>query len=123
MKVSKKLFNTFKAECEKWLKILGLNDWQVHYRHEKINNRAEIHFDCVGRLATIILSTSWPGWDQDLVNEENIKRSAFHEVCELLLGPLNDMVGQRYGLNVDDKEEEIHRVIRTLENTLFEARE
>ena len=119
--VTKENFELFKKECTKWINYFGLKDWQVHYTHAKIErSRAQCCFNCVGRIATMTLNTKWDEINKDFVNDNNIKKTAFHEVCELMLGRLNDMVSQRYELSELDVEEEIHRIIRILENTVFE---
>lgn len=119
VKITPEQFKVFKAECEKWLDYFGLKNWQVRYMQSKIDNRAEVHFNCVGGVATIILGHAWNEKSKNFVDNESIKKCAFHEVCELLFGRLNDMAGQRWGLAVEDVEEEIHRIIRILENTTF----
>ena len=52
--------------------------------------------------------------------EYNIRKCGYHEATELLLSKINDLVRSR---NVTDRqiEEEIHRLIRILENTHWES--
>jgi len=120
VKISKKQFELFKKEVLKWLDIFGMKNWQVHFEQRKIEeNRAQITFNCVSGIAVFTLSTNWDEQNLAFVTDENVCKSAFHEVCELLLGRLNDMTEQRYNLSRLDVEEEIHRIIRTLENTVF----
>ena len=119
MKLTQKHFEIFKKECLKWIDFFGLVQWQIHFTFKSLENRAQIAFNCVSGCATIILSSKWEENSKDFINDYNIRKAAFHEVCELLLGRLNDMVSQRYGLNEGDVDEEIHRIIRTLENKVF----
>lgn len=120
MKTTKKQFEIFKEECEKWVDYFGLKNWQIYYRHVKVEDcRANCAFNCVGGIATLTLNTDWNEMSDDFVNDDAVRKSAFHEVCELLFGRINDMVGQRWGLIEADAEEEIHRLIRILENVIF----
>ena len=112
-KTTKKDFADFKKECEKWIAYFGLIDWQVHFDHEERNDcRAAIYYDCSGKVCTITLNTIWthsaPG---------GMKKLAFHEVCELLLGPLSEHAGAVYNHGI--VQEQVHTVIRRLENTIF----
>jgi len=121
MKTTKKQFEIFKNECKKWIDYFGLKNWQFYYRHTKVEEgRAQANFDCVNGIATLTLSTYWNELSSDFLNDKTVRRVAFHEVCEVMFGRINDMVGQRYGLIEEDITEEIHRLIRILENTMFE---
>jgi len=121
MKITEDQFEIFKQECAKWVDFFGLKNWQIHYLFKQIqNNRAEVTYDIVGGIATITLNKSWVEMDPSLVNDRAIKKTAFHEICELFLCRLGYMVNQRYGLIYPDVEEEIHKIIRTLENVVWE---
>ena len=121
MKITPKHFTIFKTECQKWIEIFGLKNWQINYVHKKLENaRARTRFNCVGGIATIFLNTNWSEEASYEFDVNDVRRSAFHEICELLLGRLNDMVVQRYALHEADTEEEIHRIIRILENVLWD---
>lgn len=121
MKITKAHFEIFKTECQKWIEIFGLKNWQINYVHKKLeDSRASTSFNCVGGIATIFLNTNWDEKASYEFDVNDVRKSAFHEICELLLGRLNNMVEQRYGLHVQDIEEEIHRIIRILENVLWE---
>ena len=116
IKTTKKQFEIFKIEAERWIRQLGLTEWEVYYSHCKLGLKAQCKYNLIGRNATISLSTEYIDDSIDYDLESDIKRSAFHEVCELLLGPLESMVVQRYALGADDVREETHRIIRRLEN-------
>ena len=118
-KTTKKHFAIFQKECEKWIEIFGLKGWEVCFEHEEEKNKlATINYDVVGRLAIFTLSTYW----KRTISNYELKRSGFHEVCELLLGRLNIMITQRYDLNEQEQEEEIHAIVRTLENVMFKKK-
>jgi len=123
MKITLKQFELFKNDALKWLEYFGMKDWSFYFEQRKLDgNRAECSFDCVSCVATISLGTSWDEQSKEFVTDDIIKRTAFHEVCELLLSRLNIMVSQRYNLNEGAVEEERHRIIRILENVLWESR-
>ncbi len=116
MKTSKKDYELFKKECRKWRDILGLMNWEICWVHDKIDetSRAEIVADPTSRIAVITLNTEW---STDIVTDNLIKRTAFHEIMELLLAQLG-LFGNYY-ISEGLVEEEIHKIIRTLENVLF----
>jgi len=109
-------FELFKKEVQKWIDILGLRDWEVHFTQSGFENddRAGIHVNLNGRIARIGLNKNQTSDFNDL----DIRKWAFHEVCELLLGPLSVNARSRY-INEDELEQSEHYIIRTLENILF----
>ena len=122
MKITKRQFKIFKKEARKWLKYFGMKDWSVYFEQKELEeSRAQCIFNCVGGIATLSLAKSWNEISDKFVTDKIIQRTAFHEVCELLLARLNDMVSQRFNLNEGDVEEEIHRIIRILENSVWEG--
>lgn len=122
MKISQKQFKIFKAEVEKWIDCFGLKEWQICFLFEKIDNRAEIRYNCVSGIAVFVLNTSWDELNNTWVNDSNVKKTGFHEVCELLLGRLVDMADRRHDVTEAGVEEEKHRIIRTLENVLWKIK-
>jgi len=116
MKTTKKDFELFKKECKKWLDILSLKNWEIFWVHgdTDVDCRAQLLVDQKGRLSTIYLAEEW---EKDAVTDLLIKKMAFHEVCELFLYDIGIMLGCFFAPGV--VEEEIHKIIRTLENTLF----
>ena len=64
MKTTKKDFEVFKKECEKWVNFFGLIDYEWVYYHEK-DVQARARFDCnwAGRIFSITLSTEWDGFE------------------------------------------------------------
>ena len=115
-KTTKADFKLFKAECERWIGILGLRDWEAHFTHNEFDNsdRAGIHVNLNGRITTIGLNKEQTSDFDDL----DIRKWAFHEVCELLIGPLSVNARSRY-INEDELEQSEHYIIRTLESVLF----
>ena len=114
-KITPKDFEVFKAESEKWIKTFGLIDWEVNYDYDLDGDcRASCQADYVNRITINSISLEWAY--KPKVAE--IKRMAFHEVCELLLSPMRLVAEARF-INEDELETARHSVIRVLENTIF----
>lgn len=113
-------FELFKVECRKWVEVFGLKGWQIHFEHngKKDNSRASCTYDVVDRSVSFILQRDW---DRDDVTNREVRFVALHEVLELLLSSLSNLAGFRYTTKLEI-EEEVHVIIRTLENILFKER-
>ena len=114
-------FEIFKGECEKWIQYFGLLGWEVSYAHKEFERKeimADICYNIFSRAAVIRLNLKRP---KNECNDQSIKLSAFHEVCELLLGRLTYMAEARF-LADGEVEEETHNIIRTLENKIFKGK-
>lgn len=121
MKTTKKHFELFTKECQKWIARLGLTDWRIEIFHSPARNnpraRAWCDWDVNSRCAGIHLSDEWP--EAELCNR-TICRSAFHEVMHVVLGRLYMLSRMRF-LDCDSTlGEEVHTIIRRLENGVFE---
>lgn len=113
-------FDIFVQECKYWIDFFGIKDWSINYKFKELheNFRAECRVNWSGRVCSLCLSTVWKGEVTDL----DIRRSAFHEVMELLLTDFDHTV-------LDDKipleerkylaEVQRHSLIRRFENTIF----
>lgn len=115
-KTTKKDFEEFKKECEYWIEYFYLRDWEVIYQHVKIDSRAEIRYSMASRITNLKLAIEW----SDAPYKNEIKKVAFHEVCELLLAPLTDIVQNSAAMDINDRM--VHMVIRRLENTIFKEK-
>ena len=114
-----KYFILFKQEALYWINIFGLKGWDIIFTNKyDTENRATIGWKVTGRIAKINLSRNWEE-GTTAVTPENIKKAAFHEVCELFFSRLQMMAEGRLCNNKDCIEEEVHSIIRTLENTVF----
>lgn len=115
-KLSKDNFEYFKQECLRWLQFLGIYQWDCRFFFEKDEDGlARVIWEEENGLAAFYLATKW---GKDKVNAYNLSKTAFHEACELLLWELNDLA--RRGNRDSRVNEAVHRVIRGLENTVFE---
>jgi hypothetical protein len=112
-------FAVFKEEFLRWVDIFGLKGWEIIFEHKDPPeaSRAYIGYTVTGRCATVFLSPEWENFSEPPTNQM-VKKSAFHEACELLLARLYMLSMERY-VQKDEIKEEIHAIIRTLENVLF----
>lgn len=105
-------FETFKKEFIKWVDIFGLRGWDITFKFEKLNN---IYGSCtsniVGRCATIALNNTMT---KEQYSTHQVKKTAFHECCELFLARINGLANYRHTTE-DEITEEIHNIIRTME--------
>lgn len=109
-------FEIFKAECRRWVEIYGLKGWQLYFLHEERDGKiGGCDASLNGKNANIILGKKCI---QKFYSTEEIKRTAFHEVTELLMCPVDANARYRWAAECDI-EEAIHSVIRTLENVLY----
>jgi len=118
-KTTARHFAIFKEECEKWIAKYGLIGWTVWYEHkvDDSGNRAECRYNLMNRSVGFRLN---PDWGYDTVTEYQLRKDAFHEVSENLLCRIRAIAQSRY-INADEIDEEIHAIIRTLENVLWEG--
>jgi hypothetical protein len=108
-------FKTFKAECERLVSSLGLHDWRVYYRFEKVDGGlAACETIWEGKVATITLN---PEQENCSKGEVDVKRTARHEVIHLLLGELRALNGKRL-VTEGQWEAAEHAVVRRLEKVL-----
>ena len=116
-KTTAKHFGIFRSECLKWIGIFGLTDWHIEVKHKahRVDALASIWSDTVNRLAYLYLE---PDWGTDDITEERLRLSAFHEVCEVLVTPLNICARSRF-INESEIDEATHIIVRTLENVLY----
>lgn len=111
-------FKLFKLECQKWLSFFGITEWEISYLFESLDGtRAESRVNWRSRQCVFVLTTHSPKADRF-----DVQKSAFHEVCELLLTELellafDDEIPQE--ARRDMAESARHAVIRRLENSVF----
>lgn len=112
-------FEIFKEEACKWIDFFGLKDWVVYYSFEHLDDcRAQ----CMANWSAKACSLTLGKFPERELTENEIRRHAFHEVCELLVSDFEFMA-----LNEDVPLEERkrltevarHGLIRRLENSVF----
>ena len=124
MKVSKKQYLQFMEDVGDWVDYFGLKDWEINCEFSKQDKdeepkRGSASFNTKARIAVITLYDNWPG-DSVIsrVTDLLVAKTAFHEVCEVLLGGLAILANER-GCPMELINEKTHEVIRRLENTIF----
>ena len=121
MKTTHKHFEIFKEECEKWIKMFGLTNWCVRYYHKKDSDGStfsQTKYAYSGKAVDVCLNINWPNDIPQSKVAFELKQSAFHEVCEILLYPIRYLAECRY-LTDSEIDPEIHNIIRTLENVVW----
>lgn len=115
-RIAKAEFRLFKQECRFWIRRLGLKDWRVTiFRVPLLGNTVgECRYDMGNRLATIVVSNR--RWTKNHFRRE-IRRTAKHEVIELLLCRL-DGLARRRDVTFSELEEARHQIVRTLEKVV-----
>lgn len=125
-KTTKKHFKLFQEEAEYWIERFHLREWKITILHENstlpsLKDSALAWNGCQfeDRITRIGLSTNWGKYDP--ITEYELSKSAFHEVCELLLGDLvmsanMDAAPTQKAQNTADH----HSVIRRLEWAVWE---
>ena len=117
MKTTKKHFKIFKHECRRWIEIFGLKGWEFRYYHAKLGGfkNAACNYHLGDRHAEIYL---FPKLERIKPTAEQIKLLAFHEICEVFIGPLFANAGARFLMEHEIKES-AHVIIITLQNILY----
>ncbi len=117
-KTTKRHFKLFCDEARKFIDIFGLAGWEVYFEHKKYisDALALCVTDQQGRTCTIALSTEWVELKP---TDLEVRKAAFHEVCELLLSRLNTFAKDRF-VRESQIDEESHSIIRTFERAFWE---
>lgn len=114
VKITPKHFSTFKQEALFWISYFGLKDWDITILNKKIEFRANCECNISAHRCVISLGLVY----DDILDDFQLRKTAFHEVCELLLWRLGNLGCEGYNhKTVDD---ETHKVVITLENSVFE---
>ena len=121
MKTTKKDFELFKRECERWVEIMGMFGWRFHYQHKDHENHRVFAYciwpdEAADRVFTLGLSVHL---DRKPSNHD-IRKAAFHEVMEAFLFRISFLGGCRY-LQPEEIPEERHNLIITLEKVLWKV--
>jgi hypothetical protein len=122
IKLTEKNFTDFVQYCKKWQKSLGLLDWRLEFVFTSVEewerlegSKAVAAMNREGMIAIIALNHSW---FLTKPTDIELEKMALHEMCELLLRPLNVLLECRFNVSEEDAVYETHRVIRVLEAIL-----
>ena len=78
-------FNTYKKHCEYYLALFGITEWDVDYKHHKIDCAARISYNNSARLACFQLTTKGT---IDFCYHDDMQKLSLHEVLHLLLADI-----------------------------------
>jgi hypothetical protein len=119
-KTTVKQFDLFKETVAMWVDRLGLTEWRLHVELDDEDKECKVYGYCSSdwnnRTATITLVQRW--WHKP--SDEEVTRTARHEVFELLMQPLWHVACDR-SFDYDHGCATRHEVIRRLEN-LFDQK-
>ena len=78
-------FLEYIVHCNYYLKLFGITEWDVDYKHHKIDCAARISYNNSGRLACFQLTTKGT---IDFCHHDDMRKLALHEVLHLLLADI-----------------------------------
>ena len=117
-KLQRLQFKLFKIECMYWIDVFGLKMYELYFEQCNMTDCiAGLSSSSVSKVAVFKLALTITGED---ASEYGIRRSAFHEVMELLLGEYRDIASSRWAA-IHEEDAARHAVIRTLENVVFDG--
>ena len=114
-RITDRQFKIYINECKRWVNFFGLLDWECFYECEPDHGtRASLNADPEAGICTFCLNSEWDGRPTKYL----LQKTAFHEVMELFLMRMRHLTYLRFStaLEIDI---ENHRIIRTLENVIF----
>lgn len=121
-KTTKKHFDIFKVECQKWILRFGLLDWEIAYSYgcHNSDHMAECATNTIGCSAILRLAKEWIEYRP--ITERAIRKSAFHEVCHLLTVKFDASHDEWDSTEKEIKNEaEIHAFINRMTNAIWEV--
>lgn len=105
-------FLKFRKECERMIKVLGLQEWSVSFSHTDCGDAfADISAHHTGRVAHVRFNLYH---DTVVTDAYDPVRVARHEMLELLLSPLVRLANARTVIE-GEVETATHAIIRRLE--------
>ena len=120
---TEQFFQAFKEEAGKWIQRFGLVSWDIRFvllGDDECQGDTEKDAAALcsvipfNRSCELILRKSW----ESQPTEYEVRRCAYHEVLELLLSRLGYLAFHSKA-SEDDWQEEVHVVIRTMENVFW----
>lgn len=114
-KKTKKHFELFKSECEKWIKIFQLNNWRFEFFIDNEDDKNRVYQLRRWRIKSIdMYFCSRSSLSKDI---QKVKQTAKHEIIHSMLGGLVLLGEQRY-LREDELYEEEEGLVRKLEKLI-----
>lgn len=117
MKTTKKHFLIFKKEVLKFIDRFELNNWEICFGlTTKTDILSSLAIRLSGYIATFFLCENWDNRVMPLT-EENVRKTAKHEVIHLLLARLAVNGAERF-ITPDQLTEAEEEVVRKLESII-----
>ena len=111
-KLTQANLKTFTLSARKYLKLYGLTNWEVHMDFVEMDDSlACCSGDAAGRMAVLGIAPEWIGVEP---TKKALDHAALHEVLELLLWDLSNMISDR-NIKQETVDTVRHSVIRRLE--------
>lgn len=113
-KTTKKDFEIFTKECEKWISRFGLQGWEIFFRHENYDdNRAACTTDLNARICNLFLCVDWNY--KPAISE--LKSCAKHEIIHVLLAPIVNLLCSMFSYEEYIAERE-HEILHKIEGIM-----
>ena len=123
MQTSVKDFEKFKTYFKSWAKALGIEYWEVQFRHVEAKDCEEsyacLHLNMADYVAIVKLSKEW---DDRVVNNYSLKKCAKHEAIHMLIAKLSCCARSKYitRREIESSEEElVKQLVILIEDTKF----
>jgi len=118
-KTTKKDFDVFKAECQKWIDYFGLKDWEIHYI---LDDDDENLGSCTANIGSMHATVRFAKeWDEVFPHTPyEIKKTAFHEIIEGVFFCQLRIFAESRAFDQAIFDSEMHKVVHALENSLFD---
>ena len=110
-------FKYFKERCEYWINIYNLKNWRIYYLHEQDDGTAKACIDYDSEAMTVAL-TLQKSWGSNIISKDELDKTAFHEVQEILLTKIHS-IAQSRSYEPYFLEQARHEIIRIMENAVF----
>lgn len=116
--ITKKQAEIFYKSCRYWIKHFGLSDWYIDWDMYKddSDHRAFAVINLEAKYASIFIVQDWG--DTVDVTEKDLQLTAFHEVCEIMLGELSYLAEDR-SVTPNQIVQATHSIIQRLTNIEF----
>ena len=115
MKTNSKHFRLYRETARKWISVFGLTDWDVDFYHIEDEDCMS---SCLGNSQAGSASLRFSKeWGEVPITDVEIRRTALHEVLELLLLKYRTEAMNRYSTE-ERIDTESHAVIQRLINVL-----
>ena len=117
LKATKSHYQYFCKQVNHWIRVFGLLEWRIFFEYSEEYSGdilAECSWDYEAKTA---LFRFYSDWTQATLDNDHIDEIAFHEVCELLLNRVNDLLTPYYSDRVSTAE--LHHIIHILSNVIL----